>query len=157
MGEERQFKNNYLKAKDALLNDASICKENRILFNKFFEFEEYKLKRINGLSNLDNRNYKTLNLYVQRFRNVNKWFLNKPWIQITKQDIKKVYDDLEDGKILTKYGVPFKSRNTYYSKIFKSKPFELAEKSEIAKQVIQFTRKDHKEVRFVIEEDFKKL
>ena len=82
--------------KEKLLNDSSICKENRKLFREFFDWEENKLKRINGLTALDESTYKTLCTYVTKFRNVNNWFANKPWVNLDKKDIKKVYDDLED-------------------------------------------------------------
>jgi len=136
-----------------------ICRENRKLFEKFFVFEEYKLKRINGLSSLDEPSYKTLGDYCIRLRTVNKWFQNKPWKDIAEQDIKNVYDNLEDGKILNYKGQPFKDKVTYYNKIFKSKPFALVGKDQIARQIINTFRphKNNEEVRFIEMEDFQKL
>ena len=61
--------------------------ENRNLWKDFFEWEERKLKRTNNLHRLDEASYKTLNKYVCMFRNVNKWFNNKPWQNLTKEDI----------------------------------------------------------------------
>lgn len=142
-----------------MLVDPTICKENRKLFEEFFAFEEYKLKRINGLSSLDEPSYKTLGDYCTRFRTVNKWFRNKPWKDITEQDIKNVYDNLEDGKILNFKGQPFKDKVTYYNKIFKSKPFALVGKDRFARQIINTFRphKNNEEVRFIEMEDFQKL
>lgn len=152
------LKERYERAKEQLLHDPSICKENRELFKAFFEFEEYKLKRQNAISRLDEPCYKTLSGYVGKFKNVNTWFRNKPWRDLTKQDIKKVYDDLEDGKITNRSGKKFEDRAGYYGKIFKSKPFRMVGKSEIAKDVMEFTTgKTDKEVRYVIESEFKKL
>jgi len=149
----------YEKRKQKLLTDPMICRENRKLFEKFFVFEEYKLKRINGLSSLDEPSYKTLGDYCIRLRTVNKWFQNKPWKDIAEQDIKNVYDNLEDGKILNYKGQPFKDKVTYYNKIFKSKPFALVGKDQIARQIINTFRphKNNEEVRFIEMEDFQKL
>jgi len=147
----------YEKIKDKLINDENVCKSNRSLYDEFFKYQEYKLKRINGLSELDESTYKTLYFYVMRIKNVNEWFKNKPLKDLTEEDIKKVYDDLEDGKILTNKGKPIKSKKDYYSKIFKSKLFELAGKKELAQKIIQFTNETNSEVRFVKEEDFLKL
>ncbi len=152
------FKEQYQNGKAAFLSDTSICKTNRDLFRQFFEWEEYKLRRCNGLMELDEACCKTLYGYIIRFRNVNSWFKNKPWKQLTRADIKRVYDDLEDGRIRNVYGKPFSDRAGYYNKIFKSKPFRLAGKSELAKDIIEFTVGDRdKVVRFVTEETFRKM
>ena len=142
-----------------MLTDPTICMGNRKLFEEFFAFEEYKLKRVNGLSALDEPSYKTLGDYCLRLRTVNKWFQNKPWKDITEQDIKNVYDNLEDGKILNYKGQPFKDKVTYYNKIFKSKPFALAGKDHIARGIINTfrTHKGNEDVRFIEAEDFQKL
>jgi len=151
------FGERFEKNKALLLGDTSICKPNRDLFKKFFDYQERKLKRLNGLSSLDEGCYRTLFSYVLKFKNVNKWFNNKDWTKLTKEDIRKVYDDLEDGKIKTMKGLPFKDRNGYYNKIFKSKPFQLAHKGDLAREVIEYYNKDKQEVRFITKEDFEKL
>lgn len=152
------WKERYENAKAKLLEDRSICKDNRHLFREFFTFEERKLKRQNGLARLDEPSYKTLYGYVLQFRNVNAWFQNRPWKKLTERDIRRVYDDLEDGKIKNKKGLPFKDRVSYYNKIFKSKPFRMVGKSELAKDVIEFYAKNTgQEVRFVTEETFRKM
>lgn len=148
----------YERRKNLILNDKKICKENRDIFKEFFEWEEHKLKRIRNLRQLDEGCYKTLFHYIAYFYNVNKWFNNKAWNKLTKKEIQKVYDDLEDGKIKKFNGTPFQDRNTYYNKIFKSKPFALADKDGIAKEVMEFYRADdYREVNYVEFEDFKKL
>src|SRR3989344_6858006 len=113
------FKKQYERRVKELLQDGSICAANRKLFEDFFAFEEYKLKRQNGLRELDEASYKTLCYYVTRFKNVNTWFMNKSWRNLTKEDIKRVYDGLEDGKIVNGRGKPFADRNSYYNKVFK--------------------------------------
>ncbi|MCX7012962.1 MAG: hypothetical protein NTW86_10470 [Candidatus Sumerlaeota bacterium] len=147
----------YMRRKAELLADASICNANRDLFRAFFEYEEYKLKRRNGLSDLDEACGKTLLLYVLRLRNVNLWFENKPWNDLTKEDIKRVYDALEDGLIVNRAGKPFGDRASYYSKVFKSKPFRLAGKADLAREVIEFHTVRHREVRYVTEETFRTM
>ena len=96
------FAENYSKSHYKLLNDTSICKENRELYTNFFQRKETKLKRTNGFSKLDESCFKTLYKYIQMVRNVNSWFRNKPLIKLTKEDIEKVYNDLEDGIIKNK-------------------------------------------------------
>ena len=148
----------YEKRKHELLNDKNICKENRELFKKFFEYEEYKLKRTNELRSLDAGTFLTLMGYISKFRNVNNWFNNKPLKKITKKDIQKVYDGLEDGKILNSNGKPFKDRQSYYNKVFRSKLFRMIGKDNLAREVMEFYRpNDNDEVRFIYEEDFRKL
>ena len=147
----------YENAKAELLADKAICKQNRDFWREFFEMQEYKLKRTNNLNALDAGTYKTLYYYVIRFRNLNDWFVNKPWRDLTREDIKRVYDGLEDGTITNQSGKRFKSREDYYSKIMKSKAFEMVGKAELAREVIQFARPNRTEVRFILEEDFRKL
>jgi len=152
------LKQNYEKRKTKLLKDKSICKENRDLFKEFFAWEEEKLKRINDLPEIDEPSYKTLYGYINRFINVNKWFKNKPWKELTLEEIKEVYKDLEDGKIKNNKGKRFEDRRSYYNKVFKSKPFQLAGKQEEVKKVLEFfTDRKKKEVRFVNEENYKKM
>ena len=114
------FKERFLLAKERLLSEDAICKENREIFRRFFEFEEYKLKRKNGLRELDEGCYKTLYVYVMRLRNVNTWLENKPWLNLTKEDLKRVYDDLEDGRIKNRNGVPYDDRRSYLFKLLPS-------------------------------------
>lgn len=69
----------YERVKAQLLNDETICKENRDLFAEFFKFQEYKLKRIRGRSSLDDNSLKTVIGQVSRLRTANRWFQNKSW------------------------------------------------------------------------------
>src|SRR6266568_3429613 len=125
------FSESYARTKAKLLNDEEICKENRDLFAEFFQFEEYKLKRIRGNSVLDENSYKTLLNYTHRLRAVNRWFKNKNWRSLTKEDIQRVYDDVEDGKITKlRSGKPFRDKHSYYRFILRGKPFEMAGKKE---------------------------
>ncbi len=51
---------------------------------------------------------------------------DKPWAQLTRDDIQRVYDELEDGVIKNSVGLPYQDRQSYYNKVLKSKPFRLA-------------------------------
>ncbi len=62
------LKPRYEAAKQRLLDDEDICRANRKLFARFFEYEEYKLKRKNDITQLDDNCYKTLLAYVTRLR-----------------------------------------------------------------------------------------
>lgn len=128
------------------------------MFREFLDWEEYKLKRINSLPSIDERSAKTMLLYVMRLRNTNAWFGNKPWRSLTKKDIQSVYDRLEDGRIKNCAGKPFADRKSYYNKIFRSKPFKLAGKADLAKEVLEFAgHSEDKEVRFIDDAVFKKI
>jgi len=141
-----------------LLNNTSICKENRELFKEFFKWEEYKLLRTNGLSKLDEGTITTLYGFIDKLINMNNWFGNKPLKDITKDDIKRIYDDLEDGTILNSRGKPFKDKRSYYNKIFKSKLFQMIHKSDLAKEVLEYsTKPKDNDVRFVREETIRQL
>lgn len=148
----------YLRKKEFLLTDESICSDNRELFKTFLEWEEYKLKRKNKLKLLDEACYKTLCNYPAYFRNVNTWFNNKAWKDLTKEEIKQVYDDLEDGKLIGSNGGIITGKEDYYNKIFKSKPFALAGKKEIAIEVLEYYESNNeREVRFFEEDTYKKI
>jgi len=152
------YQETFERRKAELLNDKKLNLDNKKLFKQFFEYEEYKLKRINNLRKLDERCYKTLILYNHQLKNANRWFKNKAWKKLTKEEIKKVYDDLEDGKIKKSNGTPIEDRKSYYSKIFRSKPFALAGKKEIAQEVMAFYKPNqNQEVKFIWEDDFRKI
>lgn len=151
------YKHLYEQGKQKLLHTPTIHQENRELFRKFFELEEQKLKRQNDLMELDEGCYRTLYGYVYRFRKVNTWFRNKPWTQLTRDDIQRVYDDLEDGRLRNQMGLPYKGTEHYYNKVFKSMPFSLAGKAQLAREVIQFPKRTRGVVRYVTEDTFRRL
>ena len=47
------FKENYERSLPNFLNDKSLCNENKLLFKKYFEWQERKLQSINNLRELD--------------------------------------------------------------------------------------------------------
>ncbi len=76
---------------------------------------------------------------------------------MTKEDIQRVYDDLEDDRIKTRNGTIFQDRSSYYNKIFKGKPFRLAGKDGLAEDVIESFKNSPRIVRYATEESFRKL
>ena len=150
----------YLRRKEKLLKDKSINPKNKEVIKKFFEWEEYRLKRKEGLSEVDERSYKTLYYYTSRVQNINKWFKGKIWEDLTKEEIKKVIDDLEDGKIVTQYGKRYSDRSLYYQ-MFQGKFFSFVGKNHIVRDMLEeFSitgRRDTNHVRFIEESDFRKI
>ena len=140
-----------------ILLDSKLYPGNKDLFKAFLDWEEYKLKRQNRLAELTDRQHKTLLQYCQKLKNINEWFA-KPLSQITKTDIKRVYDDLEDGKILTVNKKPFKDLSGYYNKIFKSKLFQMIGKADMAREVLEFDiLKPKKKAKFFRRETLKQI
>lgn len=146
------FKEEYERRKTKLLADKTINTKNRKYYKEILEYFEIKLKRINGNPKLDEANYKTLQTYLAKCKNVNKWFKNKDLKKITKKDIDQVYNDLEDEKLK-----PYGDRTSYYTKFFKSKPFEIIGKKELAKEVIQYTKTKKTKVQFIELKEFIKI
>ncbi len=152
------FEQRYKKAKKKLLQDPAICEPNRALFAEFLEYQEYKLKRINGLAELDEAAYKTVTYYISRLGTVNRWFNNKPWVDLTKEDIKQVYDGVEDGRIRTPAGKLYRGTEAFFRRIMRGKPFAMAGKHDLAVAVMEFYRpRGDSEVRFIREDSFRKL
>lgn len=150
----------YRRQKENLLKDTSVNPKNREAMKKFLELKEYILKRKEGLSEVDERSYKTLIGFVSRLKDINKWFNNKSWENLTKEEIKKFIDDLEDGVIKTKYGKRYADRSLYYQ-MMRGKLFKLVNKNQIVIDILdEFEikgRKDNNEVRFFDENTFKNL
>lgn len=152
------YQQRYHETKKRLLQDPEIPEQNRGLFARFFEFQEYKLKRMNGLAALDEAAFKTLCYYVYRLRTVDRWFEHKPWKDLTEADIKRVYDAVEDGRIKTKSGKPYRGTEAFFRRIMLGKPFALAGKRELAVAVMEFySPKAGSDVRFISEESFRRL
>ena len=82
------YKVTYNKRKDKLLKDRSINSKNKEIIKKFFEWEEYKLKRKEGLSEVDERSYKTLYYYTGRIKNINIWFKGKAWEYLKRSELR---------------------------------------------------------------------
>lgn len=149
------FEQRYNEAKEQLLSNKDINHKNRELFKKFFEWEEEKLKRTNDIQKIDEPSYKTLYGYISKLQNVNNWFKNKAWEDLSTEEIKKVYNDLEDGEIKNYRGEPFKDRRSYYNKIFKAKPFQLAGLRDKVEESLEFfTDKKKPIVCFINKESF---
>ncbi|MCW8966627.1 MAG: hypothetical protein OQK82_08085 [Candidatus Pacearchaeota archaeon] len=155
------FKERYERRKKEVLGNKSINSVNREIIKKFLKHEEYKLKRKNGLAEVDERSYKTLYFYVGKFENINKWFKNQSWNKLSLKEIKKVIDDLEDGNITNNKGKRYSDRAWYYQ-IMQGELFRLANKrDDIVREIIREFgikgRNDNNEVRFIPESDFRKI
>jgi site-specific recombinase XerD len=154
------LKDRYLLNKEKLLKDSKINPKNRELMERFLEFEEYKLKRKEGLIEFDEHSAKTLKGYVGRLKRLNLWFHNKPWEELTYDDIKKFIDDFEDGNLKTSKGARFKDRSGYYQ-MMQGKLFALAKRSHIAREIFEefsiVGRDFNTIVRFIEEESFRKI
>ena len=154
------YQDRYNKRKEALLTNKNISLRNKTIIEKFFQFEEYKLKRKEGLTEVDERSYKTLTHYTTRINKLLQWFKNKDFEDLSEEEIKKVIDDLEDGNIKNKYGKRYLDRSVYYQ-MLQGKFFSFAGKSHIAKEMIDsFSirgRLFNTDVRFITEESFRKI
>lgn len=154
------FKESYERNLKTLIDNPQYCERNRKLWKEIFMRWERKLKRMWGLQDLDERNYKTLARGVSKFKNVDKWFNGIAWEDITEEQFRQVFNDLEDGKIVKSNGKPFGDKTSYYFKVFLSLPFEMANKKDIAKRVIEtefFSAKQKEEVHFIEEDQFRKI
>lgn len=154
------FKLRYLANKQLLLEDSYFNLDNREVIRKFLEFEEYKLKRKEGLTEVDEHSYKTLTHYISRIKKINQWLNNKTWADLTEEDIRKLIDDLEDGVIKTHKGKRYEDRSLYYQ-MFAGKFFSLVNKNHIAEKILEeFSirgRDFNKQVRFIEEDSFRKI
>ena len=154
------IKDRYERNKKELLENSKINSKNRNAMKKLLEFEEYRLKRRNNLSEVDEHSYLTLSYYIGRLKKLNSWFKNKDWSKLTKVEIKKVIDNLEDGIIKNKYGKRYSDRSLYYE-MMRGKLFKLIKKNNYASEILdEFEiqgRKDTNQVRYVPEEDFRKI
>jgi len=150
----RIYSNYYQK----VINDSSICEDNRKIFIKHLDKISKDLKRLNQLPSLDIKCHRTLLNHLSRMVAVNKWFKNKSWKELTKKDIQNVFDAVEAGTITRRDGLPYTNTTDYYKRVFFDNPFKLANKHKIAQQVIgnNFPRKK-KDIRFTDEESFKQI
>lgn len=158
---DSMFKDRYPKRKKELLENSKINANNRKIIQKFFEYEEYKLKRKEGLSEVDERSCKTLVNYVRRIEQINEWLGNKDWKTLKKSDIKKLVDDLEDGVIKTPKGNKHSDRSQFYQ-VLKGKLFNLVKKSQYADEIFsdyEIKGRDDSEnhVRFIDEKTFRQI
>lgn len=155
------FKDRYPKLKKKLLENSKINANNRKVIAKFLEYEEYKLKRKEGLSEADERSCKTLVNYLRRIRQINEWLGNKDWKNLKKSDIKKLVDDLEDGVIKTPKGQKHSDRAQFYQ-VIKGKLFDIVKKSQYANEIFsdyEIKGRDdaNNHVRFIDEKTFRQI
>lgn len=154
------YKERYLLNREKLLKDVSINHKNRKVIGEFLVFEEHRLKRRNGLAEVDERSYKTLSYYLGRLKRLNQWFNNTPFEDLTEKEIEKLIDDLEDGKIKTRRGTRYADRDLYYQLMF-GELFRIVDKDDIARDYLRkFSikgRQNNNMVRYIDETAFRKI
>ncbi len=154
------FKESYLRNKQLLLDNPKFNPKNKEVVVEFFNFEEIRLKRKEGLAEVDERSYKTLGNYITRIKNLNQWLDNKTWADLTEEEIKKLINDLEDGIIKNKQGKRHKDRSGIYQMI-SGRFFSKIKKNHIAEQIIEdFSikgREFNQQVRYIEEKSLRKI
>jgi integrase len=137
-----------------------IREDNRKIARKWIDGEEERLANINGYSPVArNRNAKTLCKNLGYLKNILYWFNDKSLTEITKDDIKRVYQGIEKGEITTLLGrvLADSSKKDYYGKMFKSGFFKFFNKHGYGQEIILRKIKEDTEVRFFEEKTFKKI
>lgn len=105
------------------------------------------------------RNALTLNKDIGYLKNILYWFNDRSLQEITKEDIKQVYEGLEKGTLRTLYGKQLTpaSRNDYYKKMFKGGLFRYLGKDDLAREVILRRFNQEQDVRFFDYNTFLKI
>lgn len=155
------FKERYIRRKKEILENNNINSDNRKTIAKFREYEKYKLKKKEGLSEVDESSCKTLVNYLRRIRQINEWLGNKDWKSLKKADIKKLVNDLEDGVIETPKGQKHSDRDQFYQ-VIKGKLFDIVKKSQYANEIFsdyEIKGRDdaNNHVRFIDEKTFRQI
>jgi len=130
------YTRSYPKYYAKILNDPDICQANKDVFTKCLEKISRRSKRRQRIQELDEPCYKTLHGYLSRMVTVNRWFKNKPWTNLTADNIEDMFDKVETGIITKKNGLPYKDSVSYYERVMLGLPFKLVKKDELAKEVI---------------------
>ncbi|MFH1607191.1 MAG: site-specific integrase [Nanoarchaeota archaeon] len=155
-GKEDLYKEAYKKLK----SNSNILPDNKKLILKWLDEKEENLKNQYGHDGYAKiRYYKTLMKEVTFMKQLDHLFKDKKLKDLTKEDIKYVYQGLEKGTIKSLKGNPLSegSRQDYYKKVFKGGFFKFIGKSDFAKEIIKRRFEEHKEVRFFEFEDFQKM
>jgi len=149
----------YKTAKKNLAKDKTISRKNKALIVKWLNIKEDSLSSQKGKNDINSqiRYTKTLSKYVSFLRNVARWFDDLS--NLTKEDLKKFYDDFETGKIKNQKGKMYEksTRLDYYNKIFKSGFFKWLGYGDIAKEIFILERGEDYEVRFFEKKDLDKM
>lgn len=121
--------------------------------------EEY-LQNVNGFEEYaQKRYYSTLDKELTYIQNVLMWFNKWNLKNLTKNNIKEVYEKLETGQLKGIRGNTLKegTKKDYYSKVLKNGFFEFIGKNNLARQVILRKFSENADVRFFNYETLKKL
>ena len=149
--------NKFEKGKlNTILNNKNIHNHNKKLLDKWLIQKKNELRSKKGFEiESEIRWSKTIIKYLRQCKNVGEWFGDKYLDQLTKKDIEKFYNDFESGKIKNKLGNPFtrKSKDDYYSKIFKRGLGEYLGINQICKKIMIREPESTAEVKFFWQED----
>ncbi len=149
----------YQTSRESINTDVRILESNKKIILAWLERKEEDLKTRKGQDfTASIRWAKTMNKYVVLLKNFGHW-IQKPFQEITQEDLQQLYKDLETGKIKSKKGVPFSksTRQDYYNKLFKGDFFDFINKIEIAKKVFRMEKDPDEHVKFFLKSDLDKM
>lgn len=142
-----------------LMQRDGICQKNKELIAAWLAKKEQEFIAVKGNETTSQIRYlKTLSKYLFMLNNLAQWF-KKPFNEITEQDIRRVYEELESGEIGRRNGKPFtkQTRKDYYNKVFKSDFFKFIGKYELAQHVVLRRMESEDAVRFFTIEDLERM
>lgn len=137
-----------------------IREDNLKIAREWLDQEEERLAWATGYEkSAQVRNALTLNKDIGYLKNILYWFNDRSLHDITKEDIKQVYEGLEKGTLRTIYGKQLTpaSRNDYYKKMFKGGLFRYLNKDGLAREVILRRFNQEPDVRFFDYDTFLKI
>lgn len=125
--------------------------KNKELAVDWLEHYEEQLKHTNGYDKkAEIRNSKTLYKQLYLLKNALYWFNDIDLDKVTKEDIKRVFEGLEKGIIRSVSGKNIKTKQDYYTKVFKGRVtlFGFLKKNALAQDVIIRKYTESEEVRY---------
>lgn len=146
----------YAQRKRQLSEDKS---ENAKLFSAWLDKKETSLLNRKGRDGVARiRCCKTLNKYIALFRTLDR-IVKKPFKKLTAKDMQRLYEDIETGVIKSEHGKTYSAstRHDLYNKFFKSDFFKFIGLYDVAKTIFTLEKKDDREVRFFLFEDFERM
>lgn len=141
----------YEHAVKQLKDDKEITPHNKELVLSWLLEKEDKLKSKRGREYQDKvRWIKTLDKLIRAARSVAVWVGDKQLDELTPRDLKKIYDDLEEGRITRKNGKPYAraTRMDFYNRIFKSDFGKFMGWKEDAQEIMTLEKRDDAPVKF---------
>mgnify|MGYP003646219885 CR=1 FL=1 len=156
-GQVGKFKNSVL---NTITNNPDISEYNKKLLVKWLHEKKSQLQSRKGIEiESEMRWSKTIAKYVCQAKNVGMWFPDKKLDKLSENDIKKFYTDFETGKIKNqrKKGFSRKSKDDYYSKIFKGSLGKFLGINQMCIDIMIREAETTPEVKFIWKEDLDTL